>query len=164
VRNIDKFLVAIVAGVVLLIGVTFAVVFLKPKPTYQAEDTPEGVAHNYLLALQNEDYERAYSYLSQTLPGYPADISEFTQSIENYSWYFRLGTDTTIAIDSAEIVDTRAVVMVRETRFYDHGLFESSTHFSTFEMELQKVNEQWRIVDSDNYFVRCWNYEDGCRY
>jgi len=42
----DKFLIGSVAGVILLVSVAFAVAFLRPKPTYQSDDTPEGVAHN----------------------------------------------------------------------------------------------------------------------
>lgn len=163
-KNSDKFLIAIVIGAVLLIVVAFAIVYLIPKPSYQGEDTPGGIAHNYLLALQKGDYERAYSYLSETLPGYPENFSKFTQSIENYSWYFRLDRDTTVAIDSVEIVDTRAVVSVRETHFYNRGLFESSTRISTFEMELQLLGDAWRITDSDSYFAWCWSNESGCRY
>ena len=163
-KNPDKLLIAIVVGAVLLILVAVVVVLIKPTPTYQSEDTPGGVAHNYLLALQNEDYDRAYTYLSSTLPGYPATVSQFTESIEDYSWYFRLGTDTTLAVDTEEITGSKAVILVRETRFQNRGLFESSTRISTFEMDLEKVENQWKIVDSDRYFVWCWGNESGCRY
>jgi hypothetical protein len=164
VKNPDKLLLATVVGAVLLILAAIVIVLVKPKPTYQSEEEPGGVAHNYLLALQKEDYERAYTYLSDTLPGYPATLSHFTQSAESYSWYSRLGTDSSFAIDTEEIDGDKAVVLVRETLFYNRGLFESSTGISTFEMDLQIVGDQWKIVDSDRYFVWCWGNESGCRY
>jgi hypothetical protein len=163
-KSSNKFLIGIVIGAVLLISASIIIVLLKPEPTYQPEDTPGGVAHNYLLALQNEDYDRAYTYLSSTLPGYPATVSQFTESIEDYSWYFQLGTDTTLAVDTEEITGSKAVILVRETRFQNRGLFENSTRISTFEMDLKKVGDQWKIVDSDRYFVWCWGNESGCRY
>jgi hypothetical protein len=163
-KSSNKFLIGIVIGAVLLISASIIIVLHKPEPTYQPEDTPGGVAHNYLLALQNEDYDRAYTYLSSTLPGYPATVSQFTESIEDYSWYFQLGTDTTLAVDTVEITGSKAVILVRETRFQNRGLFENSTRISTFEMDLKKVGDQWKIVDSDRYFVWCWGNESGCRY
>lgn len=33
--------------------------------TYGAEDTPEGVVRNYVLALQQQDYDRAYTYIAE---------------------------------------------------------------------------------------------------
>ena len=30
---------------------------------YVAEDTPEGIVHNYVFAIQQDDFERAYNYL-----------------------------------------------------------------------------------------------------
>jgi hypothetical protein len=76
-KNTDKFLLAIVVGVVLLIVVAFAVVFTRPKPAYQSDDTPAGVVHNYLFALQEGNYERAYSYLSPSLDGYHLSLAAF---------------------------------------------------------------------------------------
>lgn len=162
-KNTNRLLIAIVIGAVLLILATFVIVLNKPEATYQSEDTPGGVAYNYLLALQNKDFERAYRYISATLPGYPTSIDQFIDSIEDYSWYFRLDTDTTLVIDTEEIIGIRANVMVRETRFYNRGLFESSTSISTFEMDLELEREQWRIINSDRYFAWCWRNESGCR-
>ncbi len=99
-KSTDKVLIAIVAGIVLLIVVALVVTLTRPEPIYQAEDTPEGVAHNYLLALQKEEYERAYGYLSPTLEGYPASADRFVEDVEDNSWSFRLNTDTTLAIKS----------------------------------------------------------------
>ena len=37
----------------------------QDKPAYRSEDTPEGVVHNYVTAIQLGDYERAYTYLAE---------------------------------------------------------------------------------------------------
>jgi hypothetical protein len=161
-KSSNKFLIAIVIGAVLLMITSIIIVLCKPEATYQAEDTPGGVVHNYLLALQKEDYERAYAYLSETLPGYPANLSEFTLPIEHGNWHFRVGKDTALAIDDEKIMGSRAVVTVRETLFYNRGLFKSSTSIDTFEVDLLKVEDQWKITYSDFYFRWCWNQKDGC--
>ena len=54
-KSPDKFLIGIIIAVVVLLAVVFGVILSRPAVEYQSEDTPAGVAHNYLLALQDED-------------------------------------------------------------------------------------------------------------
>ncbi len=100
-QGTDRYLFGIAAGVVLLLVVAVAVVLLRPEPTYQADDSPEDVAHNYLLALIKADYERAYGYLSPTLDGYPESVAKFTQDIE---WSASLAADQepALAVESSQ--------------------------------------------------------------
>src|SRR5262245_55998301 len=137
-KKTDKILIGIVGGIILLVAVAFAVALSQPKPTYQAEDTPEGVAFNYLFALQQEDYERAYGYLLPDLKVYPGDVDAFRDDILDYSWTFRSLDDssTTLEIESADLLDQRADVTIRETRFYEGDLFSSSQYTYTFRMTL----------------------------
>ncbi|HKZ70333.1 MAG TPA: hypothetical protein VJ020_09655 [Anaerolineales bacterium] len=164
-KNTDKFLIGIVAGVALLVVVAFAVALLRPKPAYQPEDTPEGVTHNYLFALQEKDYERAYTYLSPTLAGYPDSSEEFVDNIDEYQWSFGYGNDsTTLEVESTDITGSRAVVTVRETTFYEGGLFDSGQYSNTFKVKLRlnAPTGTWQITESDSYWVWCWNDNEGC--
>lgn len=65
-KGSDKTLALIVGGVVLLLIIAFGLVLLRPAPEYRDDVDPDGAAHNYLLALQRADYERAYSYISES--------------------------------------------------------------------------------------------------
>ncbi|NIM96395.1 MAG: hypothetical protein GTO18_22070 [Anaerolineales bacterium] len=162
-KGTDRFLIAFVIGVVILVVIAFAVTLLRPEPEYQVEDSPEGVAHNYLLALQKEDYERAYSYLSRQLEGYPTSTEDFTEDVQDYSWAFRSGRNSTLTIESVDVADYKADVTVRETQFYGGGIFDSSQSINTFEMFLQMEHGDWKIADSEYYFAYCWTFENGCR-
>jgi len=159
-KTTDKALIGIVVGIVLLIVVALALTLTQP--TYQAENTPKGVAHDYLLALQKEEYERAHGYLSPTLKGYPASVEGFVEHIHDHSWRFRLGTDTTLSVGLAEITGNSATVTVRKSRFRGGDLFDSRQSTSVFKMELDLKDSEWKIVDSSGYFARCWNQEKGC--
>ena len=159
-KTTDKVLIGIVVGIVLLIVV--ALVVTLTQPTYQAENTPEGVTHNYLLALQKEEYERAYGYLSPTLEGYPASVEEFAEHIHDDSRRFRLDTDTTLSVGSARITGSNATVTVRESRFRGGDLFDSGQSTEVFNMELDLQDGEWKIVYSSYYFRRCWDQEKGC--
>lgn len=167
-KKTDKLLIGIVAGILILVLVAFGVALTRPKPTYQAEDTPQGVAFNYLFALQQKDYERAYGYLSPTIKRYPGTVEEFRDQIRDYSWNFS-GLDnssTTLEVDSVDVGGNRADVRIRETQFYEGDLFSSSEHSRVFEMTLhQDESGKWRIVDSDSYWVDCWSDTNryGCK-
>jgi len=162
-KSTDKFLIGIVAAIVLLIVVALVVTLTLPGLTYQAEDTPEGVAHNYLVALHKEEYERAYSYLSPSLDGYPASAEEFAGHVQDYYWRFRLNTDTTLSVESAKITGSLATVRVRESRFRSGDLFDTGQSTSFFEMELQLEDGEGKIVDADYYFALCWKREEQCK-
>jgi len=162
-KSTDKFLIGIVAGSLLLVIVAFAITLARPAPTYRTEDTPEGVAHNYLLALQQDEVARAYGYLSPTLAGYPANENAFARHIDDQSWMFRRAEDVTLAVDSAKVSGDRATVQVRESRFRGGGLFDSSQSTTTFDVTLERQGGAWKIVDGEYYFARCWDYASGCR-
>jgi hypothetical protein len=164
-RSTDKLLVGIVVGAVLLVAAALAVTLLRPQPTYQPEDTPEGVVHNYLLALQQGEYKRAYSYLSPTIVGYPPLPQTFERTVRDNSWQFPLGdTSTALEVLSARLEGGEAVVTVQETSFYQGGLFDSGQTTQTFEVRLRRdpSGMAWKLVDADSYWMYCWNQESGC--
>ncbi|MBL7201610.1 MAG: hypothetical protein ISS56_15835 [Anaerolineae bacterium] len=162
-KNTDRFLIGIIAGVVLLVIVAFAITLTRPQPTYQAEDTPEGVAHNYLLALQKKEYGRAYGYLSPAIEGYPPSEIKFVEATMDDRWRFRGDVEVTLAVESVTVTGERAVVQVRESSFRGGNLFDSSQSSILFEMVLRRTDEGWRIFDSEYYFAWCWKTVDGCK-
>jgi hypothetical protein len=61
----DRFLTGILVGIGLLVVAALAVFFTrKDGQTYISDAAPEGVVHNYVLAVLNKDYEKAYGYLA----------------------------------------------------------------------------------------------------
>jgi len=62
----DRFLLFILVFIVLLVGTALGVYFIRQgEQIYLPETTPENVIQNYVLALQNAEYQRAYSYIQQ---------------------------------------------------------------------------------------------------
>ena len=61
----DRFLIGILIAIGVLVVASLVVFAFRNQPQdYLPDDTPEGVIHNYVLAIQNGDYERAYEYLA----------------------------------------------------------------------------------------------------
>ncbi|HKZ03482.1 MAG TPA: hypothetical protein VJ180_14670 [Pyrinomonadaceae bacterium] len=159
-KNSDKILFAIVAGVIVLVVVAFVVAFTRPEPTYQSEDSPEGITHNYLLALQQKDYERAYRYLSPDLRHYPPDIDKFMADVQSQDYNFRFDQNSvTLEIVSSEVNGNTATVDVRETRFYQGDLFNSGESSYIFKIRLRRDSsaDTWKIFESEAYWVYCWS-------
>lgn len=155
-------LIGIVAGIIVLIVVALVVTLTTPEPTYLAEDNPEGVAHNYILALQRKEYGRAYGYLSQLLPGYPDSVEIFTQTVLANSYTFRIGSSEIVEVDSTTITGDYAEVWVSVTRFRSGDLFDSGVYSRSYKLELRLINGDWKIAGGNRYFRSCWGKEDGC--
>lgn len=153
----DRLLLGIVAGIVILIIVAFWLVLTQPEPAYQEEVTPEGVAHNYLLALRQDEFGKAYGYLSTQLENYPEDLDTFVDNVEANYYGFWPDEDVTLEVLSASVVGEKATVQVHESRFSGDGLFEGGMRERSFEMELRLEEGNWKIVDSDGYWHFCWN-------
>ena len=162
----DWFLFGIVVVVVVLVAVAFVVSLTRPEPTYKLEDTPEGVAHNYLLALRQGDLERSYRYISPMIKNYPVSASQFTEMVMNNRWMLeRNGDDTvTLQVESSMISGHLATVYVREARFYSGGLFSTGQDLQTFRMQLRVNGGNWKITDADRYWLHCLAENDGCRH
>jgi hypothetical protein len=80
----DKFLTGILIGIAVLIVIALALFFSrKDSKQYMPDDTPKGVVNNYLLAIFNKDYQKAYGYLAE-LENKPT-YEEFRQSFFNGS-------------------------------------------------------------------------------
>ncbi len=173
IQKTDKFLIGIVAGIVLLVIVAFAVVLSRPEPTYRTDNAADAVAHNYLLALWQQDYDRAYSYLSPEIGGYPESAEQFQDDIRDNRWIFdldRWGTDSDnrsvgLEVISADVTGDRAYVSVRKTDFYQGDFFSNGQSSHTFNVQLERNSQtdEWQIVEADDYWVYCWSNEDGCQ-
>ncbi len=166
-KNTNKILTGIVAGIVLLVIIAFVVTLRQPPPSYQDETTPDGIAHNYLLALRQNDYERAYGYLSPTLPGYPHDLDQFIRDVEKSSWRFRQNADVSLSIGLTSANDQTATVTVQETRYYDQSLlgslFGGNRSVRSFNVTLRRSEGTWKIINAGYYYWdSCWEKENRC--
>lgn len=165
-KNTDRFLLFIVLGIILLVGVAFFFALNRPEPAepaYQPEDAPEGIVLNYLTALRQGDYARAFGYLSPEIPGYPADLGEFTRDIQNNAYQFRLDGSASVEVISVKTTPPLSVVRIRETLFNPSGLFDSgqSETQSIFNLR-QDPQGNWKIENGEAYWVWCWNDRLGC--
>lgn len=159
----DKFLVGIVIGIVGLVIGALLIALLRPAG-YQPEDTPAGVAHNYLLALQRDELERVHGYLSPTLAGYPENVATLREQIASRRYLFDRGDSTSLTVeaDSVRVEGNRATVRARQTIYYQVGFLYRNESHNDFTLTLEQQDEGWRLVSAERYWLECWEQASGC--
>jgi hypothetical protein len=102
----DRLLWIILGGTGLLVILAVVLFFSRSDPQeYVSDQTPEGVVRNYLLALQQGDYARAYGYIQESEQ--KPTLAEFQRSFlrtEQELWR------TAVQLGAVEILDQNARV------------------------------------------------------
>ena len=146
----DRFLTGILIGIGVLVIAALAVFFTrKDTQTYVSDDTPEGVVHNYVVAVLKKDYEKAYGYLAdlENKPTYEQFRDAFLKGIVN-------PTSQAVDIGGSEITGDTASVEVAL-------IYNPSDPFSTGYRDVQRallVNQggAWKISSMPSYYF--WEY------
>jgi hypothetical protein len=161
----DRVLAGIVAGIVLLVALALVLTLTRPPADYQPEDTPAGVTNNYLLALLNEEHERAYGYLSPQIKCYPSSVSEFSDAVRSYAYIFGASDQgRSWSVENTTVGRWSAAVKVSEPRFRGGGLFETGQTYEQFQVDLVLEDEGWRIISADRYFAKYQWTSANCKW
>ena len=143
----DRFLIGILVGIAVLVIVALAVFFSRRgTQTYISEETPEGVVHNYVLAVLNKDYKKAYGYLAdlQNKPTYDQFREAFLKGAVNPS-------NSALDIGKSEINGDTASVEVAM-------IYSPSDPFSTGYRDVQrailvKQSSGWKLTSMPYYYL-----------
>lgn len=146
----DRFLTGILIGIAVLIIAALVVFFTRQNTqTYVSENTPDGVVHNYVLALLNKDYPKAYGYLAD-LDNKPT-LNQFRQAFA----VGKLGpSNNGIKIGVADVTGEDATVEV--SMIYSANDPFSSGYNNVGTAQLMKQNGVWKISSMPTYNL--WDY------
>ena len=144
----DRFLIVILVVIALLILTSLSLFFSRQdNAVYLPEDTPSGIVHNYILAIEKGEYERAYGYLAEKefMPSY-AEFEENFLFYENNTGY-QIG-ETAITGDTA-----RVEVTIME----GSGGFLFSRYYDYVEhAQLIQKSGNWKIIQMPYAY---WGWE-----
>ena len=146
----DRFLVGILVGIGVLVIVALALYFTRQdKQEYVAEDTPEGVVHNYALAVYRGEYEKAYGYLAEmeNKPTY----NEFRQAFFNH---FIDPSNAGLELGESEIAGDEAYVTLY--MIYNPTDPFSNSYRNTDTARLERQNGAWKLLQMPYNF---WSYD-----
>lgn len=132
-------------GVLVALAVIAVVVLGSRDATSFAADTPEGVVQRHLAAVEGEDYETAWGYLSAAVQS-DLSLDEYRRAVRDYGSY-RIGSRR-VLFDRSEVDGDRARVWLTVEEYYDGGPFGgANTYRSTREIGLVREGGEWRIDD-----------------
>lgn len=165
-KGIDRFLIAVVAGALVLVGAVLALVLARSGPNaYRTDDTPEAVVQNYLLACQSGDMARAHGSLSPELAAYPPTVADYERDLyARRSWS---GRSALLTVLSSSELGNFASLRVQETLYYNSGPLSRGNYNSEYRVDLRRHSDGWKILKVDGYpaalcWVECWQVKEGC--
>jgi len=137
----DRFLLVILGGIGLLIVAAIVIFFVRGEPQgYGPEDTPEGVLRNYVISLQNGDFQRAHGYL-QVVENQPS-LTTFQQSLLRNEYDL---TQAAIQLGDVKITGDDALVNITIIHSNNDPFNRTWTENTTGLLTLQEG--EWRIVN-----------------
>jgi hypothetical protein len=148
----DRFLTGILIGIGALIIIAVALFFVRKdaQMAYVDDATPEGVTHNYAVAVYKKDYEKAYAYLADKTdkPTLDAFRRSFTQGMIRPA-------DAGLDIGSAEIHGDDATVTL-SVLYNPSDPFSSGYNSNEFAL-LTKQADGWKLYQMPyNYWDYSW--------
>jgi hypothetical protein len=146
----DRFLLGILVAISILVVIALAMFFTRQdRQEYLAEDTPEGVVHNYALAIINGDYNKAYSYLAEAehKPSYEVFRQDFLyQHVDPSNAGLEIGE---IEIEGKNAYVTIFLIYTPSDPF-------SGSYRSNDIARLELQNESWKLLQMPYNF---WAYD-----
>lgn len=145
----DKFLTGILIGIGALILLALGLFFTRQeRREYVADTTPDGVVHNYVLAVLNKDFQKAYGYL--------ADL-ENKPTYEDFRRSFFDGTvnPSSVGIEIGEVETHGNEAIVSLTIYYSNTDPFSTRYGSPDRALLVKQHGAWKLSSMPYNF---WDY------
>jgi hypothetical protein len=146
----DRFLIGILIGIVALVVISLGLFFLrKDSENYVAENAPENIVHNYVVAIHKGDFEKAYSYLSEGVnkPTYEVFRKAFITNMVS-------SKNVGLEIGSADVRGDNASVSLNT--IYNAGDPFSGGYRNNDVALLIKQNGQWKLEQMPYNF---WAYD-----
>lgn len=140
----SRWLVAIAATVAALVLVSVVVALVTPRGRAGTlpEDTPEGVVQRFVVAIKDQDYNQAHSYLSDRLKTYCTvrHMQDTTrQSVDQ-------GNNQRVALlDTQTLSDSRVEVRVQVTQVNISPPFGVNEYSHEERYVLIQEGGEWRI-------------------
>jgi hypothetical protein len=150
----DRFLVGIIIGIGVLVLLSLILFFARRGSlTYGPEDQPDGVLRNYVIALQKQDFDRAYSYLAD-FTNKPEPTTFRQVFVSQAQQVTMIGFE--VVNTNVYSQDNQAIVQVNLVHG-SSGLFDQNYREGQ-SAELVKQNGVWKIRSMPYPF---WSYDWG---
>jgi hypothetical protein len=145
----DRFFVFLLIGIAIIVVISFVFVLSNQKQaSYIADDTPEGVVNNYLLAWVKNDYATIEKYLVDDAN--KPNTKEIMDAIQYNSYVEEIGVtieETIINEDTASVT----ILTINSSSAYDTRRRDSNQV-----IKLVKQDGDWKVSEAIYPF---WNWD-----
>lgn len=151
----NRWLIVFIAGIAVLVVATVALVLsARSGISLLPENTPEGVVQRFLMAIQDNNYEKAYGYLSLT-DDKGAKIA-YDQWLATKPYPYRSSPSSWKAtLGKTMVTGERATVEVTVDVFRPSGPFGNAVQSQQVLFQLIRSGESW-LITSPSYLY--WIY------
>jgi len=147
----DRFLTVILVVIALLVVLSLAVFFIRQdEATYRDPNTPTDIVHNYILAIQKDDYARAYGYLAE------AEHKPTLKEFEDFFLFDQYEQDAGIQFGEERITDDTAYVELTIMQRSGGLFFEGYDYMENARLVKQEGN--WKITRMPRYSYWGWDW------
>ncbi len=150
----DRFLTGILIGIGALILIALALFFTRQdKKEYLTEKSPYAVTYNYVLAVTNKDYNKAYTYLADK--EHKPTYDQFRQSFFNGNVS---PNNVGVNVGTAQVDGNDAYVDL--TLVYSSSDPFSGGYNNTDRAQLVNQNGDWKLIYMPyNFWAYDWYQE-----
>ncbi|MDP2919952.1 MAG: hypothetical protein Q8O43_07025 [Dehalococcoidia bacterium] len=150
----NRFLLGFGIAIALLVVVTLVLVLTaKNDISMRPENTPEGTVQRFLLAVQDKDYPKAFSYLRIVENNRTLSYDDWVISVRPPSQSLQRAWKATLG--EIRVTGNKATVEVMMDIFRPGGPFENPVDVQTILFQLEKTDEAWFITQRPSLF---WLY------
>ena len=145
----SRWLAGVALGIVVLVIVAVALALSNRSgdTALLPEDTPQGTAQRYLLAIEQGESRKAYDYLGSGLQE-RCTFQHFRESVRPFERLDRgAAEDLRVTLQGTRPVDGMVEVRVRITQFHVSAPFNVSDYSHDQRFTLEKQAGSWRFVD-----------------
>lgn len=157
-----KRLIVIAAVIILiLIGVIGFVWINLSVNSYLQEGTPDAAAFNYVTALINEDYPKAFGYLSPELPNGPSTVEQFLSDLSGSARGLPAAPDGCAMVESVSKSTEETAAVELFIQYYvpcSEGIDYrySNLTYNIEKFEMQNINGGWFVAGGAVFFIQSW--------
>ncbi|HEX9897380.1 MAG TPA: hypothetical protein VGA85_06965 [Dehalococcoidales bacterium] len=145
-KSSNRFLLGFGIAITILIIITITLVVTnRGIAPLLPEDTPQGTVQRFLLAIQEHDVQKAYSYLNVE-----EKTGKLTYDDWARSWADEIRSSQTAwkaTLGNTVITGDSATVEVLIDVFQPGGPFEDPIYTNDYTYELKKINGSWFITE-----------------
>ena len=150
-KSSNRFLLGFGIAITILVAITITLVMTNHQVApLLPENTPDGTVQRFLLALQDHDFQKAYTYLNVVESGRKLTYDDWLQST---SQRFQTSSPAwKVTFGKTSISDDSATVEVIIDIFQPGGLFNIPENTQKDFYQLKRINGKWYIT------TRPWLY------